>query len=283
MVTQELISYIQQEFQKGADPNKITSDLTSQGWTTEDIREALRQMENLSQNQVQASSPPPPSKSKSKIIYIVASVIVVLFMVLALGGFYVFKSKVQTQNPVLTQQTLKQPSTLVSTPSTEVSKSSTASLDATKDWLVYKNTKVGFEFRYPARFSKPIIHTNQPPSYLAEATGQEDNVDDILFGQDSSKGFLLGISPKNPGITLNDLYDSLFSLAGDQVKNQFVKKAITVDGVNGLRGELLNSTKSVYFLTSTHHFIALYMNITQIIMTETEVDSLINSFKFQNK
>ncbi len=60
VVTQELIDYIQQELQKGANPSKITSDLTSQGWTTEDIEEALRQMENVPQNQVQAPSPLPP-------------------------------------------------------------------------------------------------------------------------------------------------------------------------------------------------------------------------------
>ena len=59
VVTQELIDYIQKELQKGTSREKITADLTSQGWAEEDIQEAFGKAGSQSQT--------PPAVSQAQI------------------------------------------------------------------------------------------------------------------------------------------------------------------------------------------------------------------------
>jgi len=237
----------------------------------------VQQPENVSQvpNQV---PPPPLLDSKSKIIYIVVGVIV-LIIVLVLVGLFIFKSKVQTQNAALSQQ-IPKPS-LTPTSSTVATSSATINIDTPKDWLVYKNTKVGFQVSYPPNYSKPTTQTHQPP-YLTDANGQEDG--DLVIGGDSQKGFLISIVPAQTGATLDDYFNASLMWIPPEQKNAFKKDKIIVDGVSGLKIVLAETTTQAIFRTKTH-FITLNNHLPPLptISNEKEFNTMINSFKFQEK
>lgn len=157
---------------------------------------------------------------------------------------------------------------------TESSKEATESAE-TKELVTYKNTKVGFQFSYPSRFSKATL--NEPPTY-PEVTGTEDNVSDILIGEGSESGFLLGIIQSGPNTTLDDIYNGWLILIPEENKSSFKKEKLVIIGVQVLKIILESKIISVHFLTDTHN-IDLSMPIDTSAVSNEEVEAIISSFK----
>ena len=116
---------------------------------------------------------PPPKKPflTGKIILIA----IILLILLGLGGTYLaLKSKPKPQ-PTVPQ--------VVPTPSP-------TPIDETANWKTYTNTIVGYQIKYPNRYSEPRIG-NSPP---IPATGTEDETR-IVFGDTQSDFYFLSVFP----------------------------------------------------------------------------------------
>jgi len=208
------------------------------------------------------------------IIFIIVGVLLILGVIT--GTYLLIKSNTHTQNPSLPKQILKPSLTPTPTPSAVVSNNDGVNLVVPKDWLVYKNTKVGFQVSYPPNYSKPIT------SHFAVANGQEDG--DVVIGGDSEKGFLIDMVPAQTGYTLEDFFNTSLSMIGAEEKKAFNKESINVDGVDGIKVDIGGRTTQAIFRTKTY-FITLNNHTPPTVSNENEKEfnTMINSLKFQVK
>ena len=185
------------------------------------------------------------SRDWKKVSLTVLSILIVAGIIVAAYWFLVLNKA--SENSDLTGPVPK----VTTKTSTESAKEATPS--AEKEGLItYKNTKVGFQFSYPNRFSKATLR--EPPEYTeVEVTGTEDNVSDILIGEDSENGFLLGIIPNGPETTLDDIFNGSLVLVTEENKKSFKKEKLVIGGVQVLKINLEGRAISVHFLTNTHH------------------------------
>lgn len=237
----------------------------------------VSQAENISQvpNNI-APEPPPIPKSNLKIIFFVAGLIIIFLMVSALGIF-ILKSNTKTKNiepPQQTPQPSLTPGPIQQAPSVDITK-----IDIPKNWLVYKNNKVGFQVSYPPNYLKTTTTVNEPP-YLIETNGLETK--DFVIGSDSAKGYLIGIVPAQAGVSLEDFFNGYLALVPQEAKNEFKKEKITIDNTSGLKVSLAGVTTQATFLVN-NYFITLNNHLPPSVdpSNEKEFDTMINSLKFQ--
>lgn len=130
---------------------------------------------NLSQSQpVQPAPSTPPKSFLSKWALLI---LFVLILILAVGGTYlVLDSKPKPQTVI--SKTIP---TSVPTPTP----------DETVTWKIYTNTKVGYQIKFPNRYSEPSERNTSPP---VPATGTEDETR-IVFGDTQSDFYFLSVFP----------------------------------------------------------------------------------------
>ena len=94
MINQELISYIEQQLQKGLSQEVIFSNLISAGWHQEDIKEGFQYIDKINKNQII----PLVSSIKQKFIENKPSkkhifLIIIIIMAVFIGGIFYFSYK----------------------------------------------------------------------------------------------------------------------------------------------------------------------------------------------
>lgn len=121
----------------------------------------MDQTSPIGQTPITVDSPSTPSRLPLTLL------ILVLMGVSAAGGFYLNR---------LVTPTIPTPKETTTTPAQPASTepSTTTSTDVTASWKNYTNRKVGFQFRFPERYSQLELPTSvfEPISY---ANGNEDN------------------------------------------------------------------------------------------------------------
>ena len=78
-----------------------------------------------------------------------------------------------------------------STPTATDSATTNTTSDETKDWKTYKNTKVGFEFKYPPKYNNPIIPAGRFGGSPADGT---ETGASLIFDDGSTEQFILEFS-----------------------------------------------------------------------------------------
>ena len=144
------------------------------------------------------------------------------------------------------------------------------------DWVIYKNTDVGFQFSYPPRF---------PKQSNIGSPNEEYNKSNILFGENSEKGLFLRVGQEVNGGSLDQYFRaSLALVVPEEAKQQFKKETIEIGGIPGYRVQLQNVTTQVVFLVNSR-FISLSAPVTnnRDILSEEEMNGIINSFKFEKE
>ncbi len=205
---------------------------------------------------------PLPQPKKNNLVVILLSVF--LLITLLISGYLLLQ--VQSLTKQLAQIQIQPTPTPLST---EIP---SPTPDLTANWKTYKNTKVGFELKYPQRYSQPGLPSGLGPTIYA--TGDEDNTD-IIFGESSMDSIDLVVFPFT-GTTdeLKNYTKSPILLPSDEKATLI--KTLQVGGVtaNWYRYDFIR----IYFVGKNHGFI---LN-TLTDHNEGEIDQILSTFKFTN-
>lgn len=238
------------------------------------------------------TTPPSPSSSigysspeepKKKFPIWLIVVPLVLIAVAGVTNFAFFFGKGHSsESPAPTP--IAAPEASESSPSSGFGALTQQTTDETAEWTTYTNTRVGFELRYPERYSRPELPSGGPSSQPVFATGSEDNTD-IIFGQNSSDSVDLIIFP------FSDTLDELKNYTESPVSLPLYETAALVRDiqVGGTMGQWYEVTPRtvysddpnsgairVYFIGRNHGFI---LNTT-LGHSEEEITQILSTFKF---
>ncbi len=236
----------------------------------------------------QTSTPPSPTSERRrlKLPIIIAGIVIFFIIGTASAAFFLLpkpdarqERKIETVIP--TQSTVTKiptasPLSATSTP--------TPTPDPTTDWKTYTNTSVGFQIKYPNRYSPPVLPGGPGENNLAN--GKEDDTH-IIFSNNSTDSFGIQVFPfsgdpntftKSSQATAIPPYDWQ-----DKDKDKTIQKeSISVANIPAqlITANYKNSNElpftAVFLLGKNHGFI---LNFSQSY-SRIEINQVLSTFKF---
>lgn len=210
-------------------------------------------------------------------------VLVLVVLTIALGGFYLARSQKPTLKPQNTKTVQQPPQSPSPTPLPS---------GETANWKTFTNTKVGFQIRYPPRYTMvglPIAQMSQNDSEMVDATQEDDH--NIHFEGNENDSFT--VYPLHFKGTIDALLTSAeaetFLPGWVNSQNVTIKqsKQITIDGVNALwetaaykTGRFAqNDYVGVFFVKKDHGFMIHFSPN----YNEAEINQILSTFKFTDR
>lgn len=158
----------------------------------------------------------------------------------------------------------------------------------TANWKTYKNTKVGFEIKYPPYFEQPQI----PGAVAAPADGSEDGIS-ISFNDSNSADYSVLVFPYSGSIDelVNERNTAVAAFPTNKIPVLFPDKPVSLISESSIDGEIAQwygTTRKradggtgveIYFTHKDHGYIIRageYYPINQSLLKQ-----LLSTFKFQ--
>lgn len=219
-----------------------------------------------------------------------APILIVILIAAAVGGYFIYQKQIK---PVVVPQQTAQPS------STNASPAPTG-VGEIANWKTYTNTKVGFQIKYPPRYSKPGLPSGAPTAPALYADGNEES-GTILFGNPSGineDGFILdfySFTGTLDKLSLDMSYGQPYDFSGknnnyDEDNVLITRKELLIDGKPALSltkkyivkitgSEVGSPYMGIFFINRGYGFgiIADRKHDAQ------EVNQILSTFKFSNQ
>lgn len=169
-----------------------------------------------------------PTPEKPKVNYmVIGAIVLVCFVVFGFGGYYLGKQSSNNSRGLgkgLSQPTpYSSPTTIVNSPTPEISSEPTTRPDKTSTWNTYTSTQQGFSIKYPKKIDK------YPETWQHEEYGTSSTEFAVGFGTPSSKsgGYIWGV-----WVYENKNMEDLIKQMGNQFADRKESRQnITVSGV----------------------------------------------------
>ncbi len=235
----------------------------------------------------QSSTPPLPISEKRKLKFpiIIAGIVVFLLGAGAASAVFIIIPKQNVNQERKIEAKAPDQSIVTTIPTTfpfSANFTPTPTPDPTADWKTYVNNNVGFQIKYPSRYSSPVLPSGPGENNLAN--GNEDDTH-IIFGNTSNDSFGIQVFPFSSD--LNTITKSSQATAIPpydwQGKNTTIQKeSISVAKIPTqlITAKNKNSNElpftAVFLLGKNHGFI---FNFSQSY-SRTEIDQVLSTFKF---